>query len=363
MIMFWMYFHTFMITILAVAYMITAITSAGKEIYNIKKFSDTHKEYYFGEIVMLIIIIFAIISLIEFIIYNVAKRNPIAAGWFCRVIGILYVYIAVRQIAKMLFVPEKKLFTNSDINNFICTYIGWWLIALVVAAIEEQGGILEKIKSQCEEAVKGGLVFLWYYFNILFAIGGLYILLCLVLNLVKDMANRIYLKVKKIATKASGIYDLRSQKEKFDELRSYRLWRENSGKGVVYKGIMTIPLLVVDIGRITCLFAKYLLRMSICFIFGLIFEPVSVLYKCAKNLWNRYENNEWMYLVAQIAGIVSCFIVILSILYGEYEEKTKSIYEFVGTIVFVPYFLGKIKGAGKKLGEEDTEMNTKKENM
>ena len=57
-------------------------------------------------------------------------------------------------------------------------------------------------------------------------------------------------------------------------------------------------------------------------------------------------------MIAQIAGIVSCFIVVLPILYGGYEERTKSVYEFVGTIVLVPYFLGKIKGVGKS-SEED----------
>ena len=51
-------------------------------------------------------------------------------------------YIAIKQIVKMLFVPEKRLFTNANISNFIYTYLGWWFIVLVVCAVEEQDRIL-----------------------------------------------------------------------------------------------------------------------------------------------------------------------------------------------------------------------------
>lgn len=360
MIKFWVCFHTIMLAILAGLDICKDIMSVGEAFFGNEKCSDSKKEYYFGEKIMLIIIVFSIVIFFGFFVYFVAKRNTIVAVWFCIMAGIAYLYIAVKLIAKMLFAPEKRSFSNTDISNFIYTYLGWWLIVLVVGAIEEQSRIFKEIIPYWEEIIEGGLFLLWYYFNILFAIGGLYIFLYFILNLVKDIANRFVLRVEKLRTKVSEIYDLWSKKKEFDGLRSYRLWKENSKKSVVYKGFMIVPLLVIDIVRIVCMFAKYLLGMMIRFIFELIFEPISVLYKCANNLWNRYKNNEWMYLIAQIAGIASCFIVVLFILNGEYKEKTKSVYEFVGTIVLVPYFLGKIKGVGKSSEKDGIKENVER---
>lgn len=360
MIIFLVWFHTIMLVILAEIDIRKDIMSVGEMFLSNEKCSDSKKEYYFGEKIMMMIIAFGIISLFGFFVYFIAKRNTIVAALFCIIAGIAYLYIAIKQIVKMLFVPEKRSFTNTDISNFIYTYLGWWLLVLVVAALEEQGRILQKIMPQYEEIIEGGLFFLWCYFNILFAVGGLYIFLCSILNLVKDKANKFFHRVEEIGTKVSGLYDLWSQKKKLEGLKSYRLWKENSKRKVVYKGFMTVPLLVIDIGRIACMFVKYLFEMMIRFIFKAIFESISVLYMCAKNLWNRYQNNEWMYLIAQIAGIVSCFIVVILVLCGEYEEKTKSVYEFVGTIVLVPYFLGKIKGVGKASKEDEIKENVEK---
>lgn len=357
MIIFWVCFHTIMLALLAGIDICKDIISVKEIFLSNEKCSDSKKEYYFVEKIMLIIIVFGIIIFFGCFAYFFAKKNTIVATWFCIMTGIVYLYIAIKQIVKMLFVPEKRPFTNADISNFIYTYLGWWLIVLVVCAVEEQGRILEKIIPRCEEIIGGGLLFLWYYFNILFLVGGLYVFLYSIMNLVKDMVNRIIHRVEKIGTKVSGLYDLWSPKKKFEVLKSYRLWKENSKKKAVYKGFMTVPLLVIDICRIVCMFARYSLGMMIRFSFELFFEPIRVLYKCAKNLWNRYQNNEWMYLIAQIAGIVSCFIVGLSILYGGYEERTKSVYEFIGTIVLVPYFLGKIKGVGKASKENEIKEN------
>lgn len=92
-----------------------------------------------------------------------------------------------------------------------------------------------------------------------------------------------------------------------------------------------------------------------------IFDPIRGLYKYIRKLWNRHKNNEWMYVIAQIAGLCSYVIVFLIIQYGEYEEVTKKVYEFVGTIILIPYFLGKIVSVKKNLKENEIEISNEEE--
>lgn len=342
MMIFWACVHTVIFYVLVLMCMFTEVMDVKKEIFKNEKQSESKKEYYKGEKIMMAIIILAIVICLVFFVSYVTKRNLTVSIWFCGVVGIVYVYIAVGQIVKMLFVPEKRSFSNADISNFINTYIGWWLIVLVVGFIEAEGNILEKVMLQCEEIVKVGLWFLWYYFNILFAVGGLYIFLYFILKFTKNIANRFEFRVEKIEIKINELYYSRKQRDIFDGLKSYRLWKKNNKKSVIYKIFMTILLLAVDIVRIMCLFAKYFFRVIIWFIFELIFKPARVLYKCAKRLWNRYRNNEWTYLLAQIAGLFSYTIVFFVIQYSEYEEATKKVYEFLGTIIIIPYFINKI---------------------
>lgn len=102
--------------------------------------------------------------------------------------------------------------------------------------------------------------------------------------------------------------------------------------------------------------------MTFVFAVALIFDPIRVLYRCAKNLWERYKNNEWMYLFAQIAGLFSYVIVFLIIQYGEYEEVTKNVYELAGTIVLIPYFISKIVNVNKNSKDDETKGKLYNEN-
>lgn len=340
--------HTIMFTILAFAFRFTEIRSAGKELFNNEKHSDDKKEYYLGEKIMLIIIIFAVVISLAFIVFYVAKRNTIVAVWFCAVAGIAYVYIAVKQIVKMLLMPEKRGFSNADIDGFMNTYLGWWIIVLVVSALKTGGGITEKIMPIYREDIMVGMFFVWCYFNILFIVGGLYIFLCFSLKFVKYLVSKFNFMFNKIESIVNRIFDLEQKGEKYDGLRSYRLWKENNEKSVKYKCGMTIPMFMLDICSITLSFLKYLLKLMFCSIFKFIYETITVLYKCAKKLWSKYKNNEWMYLLAQMAGVCSCVIVFLKLQYGEYEEVTRKVYEFLGIVILLPYFTNKIVGMNKQ---------------
>lgn len=357
MIVFWAYFHSILVSILVVIYMLTEITNTGKEIRNNEKHTDDKNKYYIGETIMIMIIILAVAVAALFFVLDIVVKNQTAAVWLCGVSGIVYVYIAVKQIIKMIFISEKRAFSFSDIKNFLYTYIGWWFMLLAVSSIEAGGSILEKIVSTYGEVVKVGMFFVWYYFNILFTLGGLYILLYYLWKGVKKVAAKFGFRGGKIKNIVNRICDLWHQRKKYTGLKSFRLWEENNGKGAVYKILITIPLLMLDIGKVIYGFARSFVEIAFMFIFALIFDPIRVLYKCAKNLWNRYKNNEWMYLFAQIAGLFSYVIVFLIIQYGEYEEVTKKVYEFAGTIVLIPYFISKIVSVNKNLKADEMKVN------
>lgn len=116
---------------------------------------------------------------------------------------------------------------------------------------------------------------------------------------------------------------------------------------------MTIPFIICDILQMAYLIIKTSIRLVfvaaiICFL-----DPVSVLCKYMRKLWNRHKNNEWLYIFAQIAGLCSYAIVFIIIQYGEYVEATKNIYEFVGTIILIPYFQEKIASIKNALKENE----------
>ena len=354
---FWTCFHSIMFIVLAAICMFTEIASAGKEIRNSEKHSNDKKEYYIGETIMIMLIILAVGITVLIIVLNIVMKNQTAAVWVFGVSGTVYVYIAVKQTIKMIFVSEKRAFSFSDIKDFIYTYMVWWIMVIAVSSIELGNGKLNKLTSTYGEVVEVGLLLFWYYFNILYALGGLYILLYYLGKVVKSVATKFGFRGEKIENIVNRIYDLWQRGEKYTGLKSFRLWKRDNGTSVVYRIFMTIPLLMFDICRVIYLFAKYSFRMMFVFAVVLIFDPIRILHKFAKNLWYRHKNNEWIYLFAQIAGLFSYVIVFLIIQYSEYEEVTKNVYEFAGTIILVPYFISKIVNVNKNPKDDDVKVN------
>lgn len=82
MVIFLVCFHTIMLAILAGIDICKDIMSVGEMFLSNEKCSDSKKEYYFGEKIMMMIIAFGIISLFGFFVYFIAKRNTIVAAFF-----------------------------------------------------------------------------------------------------------------------------------------------------------------------------------------------------------------------------------------------------------------------------------------
>ncbi|MBP3594531.1 MAG: hypothetical protein J6J44_08385 [Lachnospiraceae bacterium] len=358
--MFWGYFHSIMVLILLAIWVLTEIVGSGKEIGANLKNSESKSKRSSGEILLFLVIMFAIIFAVIWLILNVVQNNHAAAIWFVGIYGVVYVYIAVKQIIKMIFIPENRAFSFSDIKDFIFTYMVWWLMVIAVNSSQPVVDMLNKILLAHKDIVKVGVQLLWFYFNFLFALGGLYILLYYLWIIGKKLAIKFSFVVGKLRKLIDRICNSWKQGEKYTGLRSFEVWQGNK-KGIMYKILMTIPLLLFDIWCVACLLMKILIRMTFAVVIVSICDPIRGLYKCIRKLWNRHKNNEWMYVLAQIAGLCSYVIVFLIIQYGEYEEVTQKVYEFLGTIILIPYFLGKIVSIKKNLKENEIEENRKEE--
>lgn len=336
---FWTWIHTITFSLLATVSTFKEITKAGIEIYNDEKLSNVKRKFYLGEQIMMLVIIFADIFVGLRWFSHIVVKNQTAAICSFVVVGIVYACIAVRQIIKMIFIPVKRAFSSSDIDDFMYTYIGWWLIVLVESFIGIESSILDKIPPTYREVVMVGMHFAWYYFNILFALGSVYILLVYLYRAVKSVMAKFNFRWERIETLVNHIFDLCQRGEKYGGMRSFRLWKENNKKSVVCKIFMTIPLLLFDIVSLTYLLAKYSVQMMALNFTKLIYDSIRTVFGSVKILWNRYENNEWIYLLAQVAGLTSYGIVFFIIQYNAYEEATKTVYEVVGTIALIPYFI------------------------
>lgn len=353
---FWAYFHLIMFCVIFVIYMLAEIVRGGKEIHHSLKYSDNKKEDYIGETIMLLIIVIAIVSGGIYLLLNVILKNEVIVIWFVGVSGIIYAYIAIKQMIKMIFIPENRSFSILDIKDFAFTYMIWCFMVLAIYSKQLAIDVLREISSSYGDMVEIGVLFLWYYFNLLFAFEGLYILLyCL-----RKIGKKIIIKLsidKKIRNVVNRIYDSQKSGKKYTGLKSFRLWRVNIERGITYKLLMTIPMLLLDVCKIIYLFAEIFAKMIFASVLVLILDPVRIICKYINTVWNRHKNNEWMYVFAQIAGLCSYVIVFLIIQYGEYEEVSKKVFEFAGTIILIPYFLGKITNLKKNLREDESEVS------
>ena len=353
----WLYFHSIMAVILLSFWIITQIVRSGKDFGERLKHSGKESKSFVGETIVYAVILCSVILGILQLILNVVLKNSLAATWFVGIFGILYAYIAIKQMTKIIFVPESRAFSDSDIEGFVYTYMVWCLMVITVNLSQPVVEMLTNMLSTHSDIVKVGMFFLWFYFNLLFALGGMYILLYYLWTVgIKLVIPFSFIRgqIKKIIDR---IHKLWYRGEKYTGLRVFDLWQHNK-KGIIYKIFMTIPLLMFDIWVVAYLLAKILIKMMFTVLLLSIFSPIRTLYKYIRKLWNMHENNEWMYVLAQMAGLCSYVIVFLIIQYGEYKEATKNVYEFVGTIILIPYFLGKIMSLKNKLKENEIETSS-----
>ena len=353
---FWICFHSIMLLPLTViSFWVEEIAGDGKDIRNNHKNLDGNKDHSIGETIMTLIIMLVVVLAFFYLILQVVLKRPTVSAWFVGIYGVVYVYIAIKQVIKIIFIPEDSAFSNSDIKGFVYIYIMWWFMVAVMSSSQSVVDILNRIPPNYVDVANLGMLLLWYYFNILFALGSVYIFLYYLWRLAEKLANKYQVVWQKIKGFIEIICNYLQKEEKFVGLRSYKLWKKDNRKRIIYNIFMSIPLVLFDIWNVVCLLTKIFIRMTFAFTVVLIVDPIRLLYKYIPKVWYRHNNNEWMYVLAQIAGLCSYAIVFLIVQYGEYGELTKGIYEFIGTIILIPYFVTKIVGVKKNKNVKKSE--------
>lgn len=343
----WMKFHFVMVIVLSMISMFSEKSSDKKENNSLKSLRGDKKRSSISEIILTLIIVIAVaIGCFCLATYFIVK-NQVFTRWLIGIFGVLYIYLAIRLMIKIIFVPENSDFSGSDIKDFVYVYLVWWLMMALILSKQLQGNMFGKKYSGYEEIVKIGIILFQYYFNIFFTLGGIYIFFFYVLRFVTKLVDKFNLN--KIENIKYRIRDLLELSTKCEKMKCFGLW-ENNRKKIIYKIVITIPALIFDILQVVYIFIEAIFKMGLVFIM-LVWELLSVLYKYFKKLWSKYQNNEWLYIFAQIAGLCSYAITFITVQYGDYEEATKNIYEFIGTIILIPYFLAKIVGVRKALKE------------
>lgn len=359
---FWIYFHSIMFVILLIISVFAEIVRDGKDISKNMKKPEKNSGPSIGETMVLMLILCGVVFGFLGLILKVVLKNPISSMWFVGIYIVVYAYIAIKQIIKMIFIPEKREFSIADIKDFVYTYTFWWIMISTLRDPQAEVNFLNKMPLNYQEAIKVALLILCYYFNILFALGGMYILLYYLRKAVNMLDNRVVFIKENSKELLNKLCEWCQKGEKFLGLSCFKIWIENR-KNILYKMFMTIPLFLLDICKVIWMLVKMFIKTTLLFVIVSILDPISVLRKLIKGLWNKHKNNEWMYIFAQIAGLCSYVIVFIMIQYGEYGEAIKNVYEFAGTIILIPYFLGKIMKVQKKSYEHINEVSENEGNM
>ena len=349
--MIWFLLHSIMLFALLPVWVITEVVNSGKEIGDSFKNPQNKTKRSISENIVMIIILIAMMLIACWFAWKLLMRNSILSACFVLLYGFVYAYIAVRQMIKIIFCPEKRDFSECDIRNYMLTYMFWWLMLAIMRSPESSINLLNGIPADCKAIVEVILLLLYYYFNILFSLGWIYLLSYYVLKLINALEEKKRLGKAKRGRSLDEIRDMWLKDDKLNGLKSFELWKKHR-KCVVYKLLMTVPFFIFDMLNVPWIFLKIVIKTLLIEALKAILSPIGAVCKLVRELWNRYKNNEWMYVFAQIAGLCSYFIVFVIVLYGGFDDKVKRLYEFVGTVILIPYFLDKLNQRKEKNEEK-----------
>ncbi len=304
-----------------------------------------------SETFIVVIIMVGGISFIFIIVPLLFLKKLVLSVVFIAIYIVICAYMIIKNIVTIVFIPRKREFSNSDITDFLVTYTLVLYVGVVVLKLKDN--LLLKIPSICRNMVIVVMLYIAFYFIILFAVGGIYIILYFFHKRKRRLKNKVY-GPKNMKEFNDKVYSWYQKGEKYSGLRCYRAWKEMKER-CPFRIVLTIILLFfVDTIVVMYTFMKSFLRVIVGKIILSIFEILNILNRLVRNIWNKYENMEFMYMIAQMAGLLSYCIVFVFVQFkcGKDDESLKNIYEFIGTIILIPYFWSKIMSVKKKNKEE-----------
>lgn len=224
--LFWVFFHMIMALALLTIWVFTEIVKGGKDIGESLKHSEEKSERSIGETILFTIILCAVFLSGIWLLINVVLKNSTVATWFVGICGIIFVYITIKQMIKMIFIPENRAFSISDIKDFTFTYILWWTMVVVVCSSQQVVDKLIEVLLANKDIVSVGMLLLWFYCRFLFAMGGMYILLYYLWIIENGLAKRLGFVGEKIMKLSDKIGNLWQRGEKYTGLKICNLWQK-----------------------------------------------------------------------------------------------------------------------------------------
>lgn len=348
------YSLAFILIPLLVVWMFTQFKKEESNINTEKELAEIKPLKVNSETFILVIIMVGGISFIFIIVPHLFLKKLVLSVVFIAIYIVICAYMIIKNIVTIVFIPRKREFSNSDITDFLVTYTLVLYVGVVVLKLKDN--LLLKIPSICRNMVIVVMLYIAFYFIILFAVGGIYIILYFFHKRKRRLKNKVY-GSKNMKEFNDKVYSWYQKGEKYSGLRCYRAWKEMKemkGRCPVRKVLTIILLFFVDTIVVMYTFMKSFLRVIVGKIILSIFEILKILNRLVRNMWNKYENMEFMYMIAQIAGLLSYCIVFVCVQfkYGKDDESLKNIYEFIGTIILIPYFWSKIMSV-RKINKEE----------
>ena len=330
------YYHIVMVVILIMIILLTELISGNSKDTKEKRSNMVSIEdlFKFG------VIFIAAIVVVVISVMGVINESVIVIG-ISRILGVAYVYLAFKQILRMIFVSENRAFSKSDIKDFVFSYMIALSLMLLLREKVVNIGIIDAYVTPYQDVVKVGVMFGCIYFNLLFALGGVYVFLYYIWLLCKKIGMRIITLnewAQKCIYKISSIYN--KETCNIVDFKCVKIWK--NGNCIWIKAFCSLPLFIFDVLHIIFIFVREAIVMTMLLIIAITFDPIREIKTLISIIWNTHKNNVWMYIIAQVAGLASFIIVFIEIQYGNYSDTVKNTYEFLGTIALIPYFLSKI---------------------
>lgn len=148
---FWTKYHLFIVIVLVIIWLFTEVVRNGKDISDNLK--DSGKKS-IGESVMLFVILGFIVSMISWGIKYIISKNIIASYWLVITYAVVYAYIAIRQMVKIIFFPERRSFSSDDIRYFVLTYVLWFIMMCAMSISQSTISTINGFSQRYGEIIK-----------------------------------------------------------------------------------------------------------------------------------------------------------------------------------------------------------------
>lgn len=352
-------YHSVAVALLVIIIMFNKI---GGDIANSKKNlepQDRNKSPVSEIVLIVLIFIIAIIPMTYGLIWLLLSYNLLI--YIVAYISMaVFLYLGIKELIILIFCPRKGPLKDKYINDFIFIYVIFTLSFVWTGAAKVILDKINRYEGSAVDFVSIGIFFVWYFLNIIFILCGIYVFLFYLSKIEEKLSDYLKQRKNESSKKFTKIYSFFIAQD-IGKVRIMCVELLNSSKNPWVKIILMIPMMLCDILSIWLLLIVLFIKGIGAMLIVLIIGPLRDVYNIIKKIWNRHDNSAWMYLLCQIAGLISFVIVYSIIIQSDYDDLVLNTYQFIGSIILIPYFLSKIISIGKNPHEKKNDASNSSE--